>query len=95
MSYQREFRTAIRGHHIYKDTWMTYVGQDLICEKDTREEAQEYDKNVIDVFKLDPSNKSKTFVGHVPIELSHLLTYLLEMSCRSCQIYCHDREKRL
>ena len=45
-----EFNTAIRGHHIYKDTWVPHVGQSLKCMKDTREEAQEYDKNAICVF---------------------------------------------
>ena len=47
----------------------------LICEKDMREEAQAYHKNVIGVFKLDPSDKSETLVGHVPNELLGLLTY--------------------
>ena len=49
----------------------------LVCKTDTREEAMEYDKNAIGVFK---SDDPETLVGHLPIEISFLLTYFLEAS---------------
>ena len=77
MGYKIEFQTAIRGHHIYKDVWVPLIGQELICKADNREEAKEYDKNAIGVFKTgDP----ETMVAHLPIELSCLLKYFLEAS---------------
>ena len=77
MNYRIEFQTAICGHHIYKDVWVPSIGQNFICKTDTREEAMEYDKNVIGVFK---SDDPETLVGHLPIEISCLLTYFLEAS---------------
>ena len=47
----------------------------LLCQPDPREEAIEYDKNALDVFC---SNEKETLVGHVPIELSSLITYFLK-----------------
>ena len=77
MNYRIEFQTAILGHHIYKDVWVPCIGQNLICKTDTLEEAMEYNKNAIGVFKLDDP---ETLVGHLPVEISCLLTYLLEAS---------------
>ena len=75
MNYKIEFQTAIRGHHIYKDSWVPSIGQNLICRTDTREEAIEHDKNAIGVFK---SGDKETLVGHLPIEISCLLTNFLK-----------------
>ena len=63
--------------HIYKNVWVPRIGQNLICKSDTREEAMEYDKNAVGVFK---SDDPETLVGHLPIEISCLLTYFLEAS---------------
>ena len=77
MGYKIEFQTAIRGHHIHKDVWVPTIGQELICKADNREEAIEYDKNPIGVFKTgDP----ETLLAHLPIELSCLIKYFLEAS---------------
>ena len=75
MNYKIEFQTAIRGHHIYKDSWVPFIGQNLICRTDTREEAIEHDKNAIGVFK---SADKETLIGHLPIEISCLLTNFLK-----------------
>ena len=77
MNYRIKFQTAILGHHIYKDLWVPCIGQNLICKTDTLEEVMEYDKNAIGVFK---SDDPETLVGHLPIEISCLLTNLLEAS---------------
>lgn len=75
MAYQIEFDAAIRGHHIYKDVWQPTMGMKLLCRPDPREEAIEYDKNALGVFC---TNEKKTLVGHIPIELSSLMTYFLK-----------------
>ena len=77
MNYSIEFQTAIRGHYIYKDVWVPRIVQNLVCKADTREEAMEYDKNAIGVFK---SDEPESLVGRLPIEISCLLTYFLEAS---------------
>ena len=74
MHHKIEFKTAIRGHHIYEDTWVPCLGQDLMCRTNTREEAMEYDNHAIDIYK---SENSKSLVGHLPMELSCLLTNFL------------------
>ena len=40
-----EFEKAIRRHHIYKNTWLPSIGQNLESKTGTPEEAIEYDKN--------------------------------------------------
>ena len=91
MGYKIEFQTAIRGHRIYKDVWVPLIGQELICKADNREEAIEYGKNAIGVFKTgDP----ETLVGHLPIELSCLLKYFLDASReKKLHCCCYGKEK--
>ena len=91
MGYKIEFQTAIRGHHICKDVWVPLIGQELICKADNREEAIEYDKNAIGVFKTgDP----ETLVGHLPIELSCLLKYFPEASPENNLIAVVTRKRK-
>ena len=26
--------SVIREHHVYKDTWMSFVGEDLMCQRE-------------------------------------------------------------
>ena len=56
-------------------TWAPHIGQKLICKTDTREEAIEFDKNDIGVFKS--TDEETLLVGHLPIEISCLLTNFL------------------
>lgn len=51
LSYQMEFKAAICGDRIYKATWSPVMNKVLICKKDKREEAQEYDLNADGVYK--------------------------------------------
>ena len=91
MGYKIEFQTAIRGHHICKDVWVPLIVQELICKADNREEAIEYDKNAICVFKTgDP----ETLVGHLPIELSCLLKYFLDASPENNLIAVVTRKRK-
>ena len=50
MSYEMKFEAAIRGHLVYKAAWSLVINEVLICKKDNREEAQEYDSNAVGVY---------------------------------------------
>lgn len=79
MNYRIEFCTNIRGHHVYKASWTPEFGEKLICFKDNRSEALEYDKHAIGVYKkVDKPDEKQKLVGHVPIECSSLLDYFLQ-----------------
>ena len=69
MNYTIEFCTNIRKHHVYKASWTPEIGERVICFKDNRSEALEYDTHAIGVYKKveEPDEKLK-LVGQVPIE---------------------------
>ena len=77
MNYKVEFTAPIRGHHIYKDTWCPKMGEELVCHKDDREEAKQYDLNAIGVFQSACDEKSERLVGHIPVEISQLINYFI------------------
>ena len=78
MFYSVDFETVIRGHHIYKSAWKPCDGEMLNCVKDKRDEAMEYDKNAICVYRTPSESEQKMLVGHVPIELSSLMNNFLK-----------------
>ena len=78
------FFTAIRGHHVYKRTWNPFIGEKLTCRKDNREEAQEIDIHAVGIYKKDVSSEQATLVGHIPIELSRLMSGFLGASEQNC-----------
>ena len=60
-------------HHIYKDCWSPVIGEELNCKADPRKEAQTYDKHALGAYKK--VEGADVLVGHVPIELSSLLSF--------------------
>ena len=48
-----KFTCDIRGHHVYKASWTPKLQEKLHCKQDERNEAAEYDKHAIGVFKTD------------------------------------------
>ena len=80
MFYQIEFKTAIRGHHVYKQTWTPSLGEILQCKKDNRQEALDHDEHAVGVYKFESDYAETMLVGHVPIELSMLLSRFLKAS---------------
>ena len=78
MFYQIEFKTAIRGHHVYKQTWTPSLGEILQCKKDNRQEALDHDEHAVGVYKFESDDVETMLVGHVPIELSMLLSRFLK-----------------
>ena len=62
---------------MYKQSWKPEINQILHCEEDKRAEAKEYDTNAIGVYVThERPDAENTLTGHVPIELSRLLTFL-------------------
>ena len=79
MYYRVSFKTVIRGHHVYKQSWKPEINQVLHCKEDKRAEAKEYDTNAIGLYVThECPDAENTLAGHVPIELSHLLTFFLQ-----------------
>ena len=79
MFYETKFTSVIRGHHGYKARWTPVIGEKLLCKNDKREEAKAYDDFAVGLYKdgKDSSSCSDVLVGHVPIELSHLVCTFL------------------
>ena len=74
LCFEINFKTVIRGHHVYKSIWTPLIGQVLIAKPDERREALDYDKYSIGIFKRsEEGTTTLTLVGHVPVELSKLL----------------------
>lgn len=81
MYFKVDFKTVIRGHHVYRSVWIPVVDQVLRCRHDTRAEAKEHDTNAIGVYLI--SEQKETLIRHVPIELSRLLNNFLEVNTES------------
>ena len=76
MYYKIEFNSPIRGHHVYKRCWTPIMGETFLARKVTGEEALEYDKYAIRIFK----EHEEELVGHIPIKLSQLIYHFLKES---------------
>ena len=74
MRYVTEFETVVRGHHVYKTIWSAVTGEVLYTRPDDRVEATNYDPYAIGVYK---EEACLTLVGHVPVEISHILHHFL------------------
>ena len=48
--YQIKFDTVVRGHQVYKRIWTPIIKEKSQCFKDTREEANDYDKYAIGLY---------------------------------------------
>ena len=69
--YKTEVTSVIRGHHVYKEVWDATIGETLEAALDDREEAKEYDKYAVGLYKKD------LHVGHIPIEISSLCFHFI------------------
>ena len=59
------------------------IGEKLTCRKDNREEVQEIDIHAVGIYK-DVSSEQVTLAGHIPIELSRLMSGFLGVSEQNC-----------
>ena len=62
------FESVIRGHHIYKDVWVPFIGEILRLG---RENNNEQDHHAVAVLK------DNATVGHAPREISTIFFYFL------------------
>ena len=70
MCHKTELASVIRGHHVYMSVWNAAVGEKLFAAPDPREEAREYDKFSVGLYKEE--NDQKLLVGLIPTEISNL-----------------------
>ena len=69
--------STVRGHHVYKTAWSTYIGEELPVQREVN--------NIHDDFAVAVLKNGNT-VGHVPLEISRVCWYFLhksgsEMTC--------------
>ena len=76
--HKTELASVIRGHHVYMSVWSAAVGEKLFAAPDPREEAREYDKFAVGLYKEE--NDQNLLVSHVPIEISSLCYHFLKKS---------------
>ena len=69
--YKTEVTSIVRGHHVYKKVWDATIGEMLEAASDDREEAKEYEKYAVGLYKRD------LLVGHIPIEISSLCFHFI------------------
>ena len=94
LSFEINFKTIIRGHHVNKSIWTSSIGPVLLAQPDERKEALDYDKYAVGIFKRHEEDISKlSLVGHVPVELSKLLNQFLKADTGNC-IYIEVIGKR-
>ena len=67
-----EFNSFIRGYHAYRDIWIPVQGEVLILR---REPTNEKDKSAVAI------HKEGDVVGHVPYNISSLLSNFLKREC--------------
>ena len=87
---------AIRGHHIYKETWAANIDSKVICLRETRREAKEHDPWSIGCYVK--RNGKLVVVGHVPKECSQLMYNFLKRRGRHThthmQTHAHTHSTR-
>ena len=71
-----EFRSVIRGYHVYKSIWTPALGEKLSTDQERGNPEDRYAVSVL---------KSSTIVGHVPREISKLCWMFIS---REGHIYC-------
>ena len=70
-----ESEQVIRGHHIYQSVWTPFIGEELVCQK---ESANRSDPFAVAVLKPDSTSDSSMVVGHVPRKISAACSVFLE-----------------
>lgn len=67
LSFEINFNTVIRGHHVYESIWTSSIEQVLLALPDVRKEDLDYDKYVVDISKRHEEDFSHLgIVGHAP-----------------------------
>ena len=67
LSFEINFNTIIRGHHVHESIWTSSIEQVLLALPDVRKEDLDYDKYVVDISKRHEEDFSHLgIVGHAP-----------------------------
>ena len=69
LSCEFKFCSAVRGYHVYRDTWKPYVSECLRCEHEI--------DNLFDMFAIKVC-LDNSIVGHLPREISRATKFLLD-----------------
>ena len=82
MEAEYEIPSCIRGYHIYKNVWVSVVGEVLECE---RQQQNDKDRYAVAV------KKDRTIIGHLPRKISRVCLLFLR---RGGSIRCIVIERR-
>lgn len=78
-----EKATVIRGHHVYKDIWTPYVGEELSLSP---EDDNDHDRYAVAVVK------GRNIVGHIPQTVSKVTWHFIKRGGRVlCQVTGHRK----
>ena len=64
VGYKKEVTSIICGHHVYKEVWDAAIREMLKAASDEQEEAKEYDKYTVGLYK------KHILVEDIPTEIS-------------------------
>ena len=101
--YKTEVTSIIRVHQVYKEVRDAAIGEMLEATSDDREEAKEYDKYPVGLYKKD------ILSGHMPIEISSLCFHFINQDprnkikalttrnriCRSGKVNFHSKQSTI
>ena len=72
-----EFQSCIRGFHVYKSTWTPFIGETLLCSRETSNLHNQFAVKVV---------KTDMIVGHLPKKISSTCSIFLRkggtITCR-------------
>ncbi len=73
-----QFRSCVRGFHVYKDVWNPQIGEQLLTKQENGNPEDSFAVGVI---------KDDTVIGHVPRELSRIFWHFIQRGGYiSCEI---------
>ena len=66
--------SIVRGHHIFKEIWTPFIGEDLECKRDVSNTRDAY---AVGIMQLEDTG-STAIVGHVPRKISAACSLFLQ-----------------
>ena len=80
--------SCIQGYHIYGETWMAVMGEQLLCKREVR--------NVVDQYTISVKKDSGITVGHLPQKISRVCRMFIQRgrdiiaTATGCRRYSYD-----
>ena len=71
-AFELTVRTAVRGYHVYKDSWMPTIGEEFVCRQ---EHGNVHDRHAVAVYGDGDGTLAN---GHLPREFSRPAFFFLE-----------------